>query len=422
MEPLNLHQNGPRIELLDVQQVQEVAEKIKMQFQTIDSVEEISITEAVGRVLAHDMVSKEDVPGFHRSTVDGYAVKARNTYGSTESMPTFFHITGSVEMGKDINQTIQEGQAMYVPTGGMLPEGADAVVMIEDVEVVGDLLNVFEQVAPRENVIFKGEDVYDGEVVLKKGHRLRPQDLGGLAAIGVIKVPVYKKIKVGLLSTGDEIVPPETEELLPGQIRDINGISIAAAVQALGGQIIYGGIVKDQFDQYLSKSQELFQQVDFLILSGGSSMGTKDYTSQVMNQLGSPGVFVHGISIKPGKPTIIANCNGKPVMGLPGHPVSAMVLFELFGRQIMNQLHHVNENPFAKQLRARISRNIASQVGRTDYVRVQLEIRDHELWANPVFGKSGLITNLVKSDGMIEISQYKEGIIAGEWVNVILFS
>ena len=422
MELLNIQQKDHKVELLDVQQVAEVEEKIRESFHAMKDIKVTPIMSAVGLVLAEDIVSSEDVPGFNRSTVDGYAVKAGNTYGSSESMPTFFTIIGAVEMGRDVIEEIQEGEAMYVPTGGMMPKGADAVVMIEDVEVVGDLLNVFEQVAPRENVIFQGEDVKIDEVILKKGHRLRPQDLGGLAAIGITEVPVFRKLKVGILSTGDELVPPDTKELLPGQIRDINGISISAAVQALGGEVIYGGIVTDEFEQYLTRSRELFEQVDFLILSGGSSMGTKDYSSRVMNELGSPGVFVHGVAIKPGKPTIIADCNGKPVMGLPGHPVSAMVLFDLFASQIINQLHGVKPNHFVKQLKARISRNIASQVGRTDFVRVQLEIRGQELWAVPVFGKSGLITNLVKSDGMVEISQYKEGIMEGEWVNVTLFS
>ena len=411
-----------KMELLDVHQVQEVKDIIAREFKPLSTITEVSLMEAVNRVLAKDIISKENVPGFHRSTVDGYAVKAANTYGSSESLPSFFTIVKEVEMGVSADFEIQEGEASYVPTGGMLPKGADAMVMIEDVEVVGDLLNVFEQVAPRENVIFQGEDVKEGEVVLKKGHRLRPQDLGALASIGVTKVPVFPKLKVGILSTGDEIVPPDTEVLEVGKVRDINGISVSAYVQALGAEVIYGGIVEDQCEAYLHKSKELFEQVDFLILSGGSSMGTKDFSSKVMNNLGDPGVLVHGVAIKPGKPTIIANANGKPVMGLPGHPVSAMVLFDLFGKQIMNQLHGVTENPFVKQMKARLARNIASQVGRTDFVRVQLEIREDGLWANPVYGKSGLITNLVKSDGMIEIPQFKEGVTEGEYVNVILFT
>lgn len=413
---------GIMMELLNVHQVSEVRNIIMKEFQPIKKISKVPIMNAVGMVLAEDIEAKDDVPGFNRSTVDGYAVKASNTYGSSESLPSFFNIVGSVEMGQAAAMKMKEGEAVYIPTGGMLPDGADAVVMVEDVEVAGDLLNVFEQVAPMENVIVKGEDVKAKETLLKRGHRLRSQDLGGLAAIGITSVIVYDKLKVGLLSTGDEIVPPETEELLPGQVRDINGVSINAAVQALGGEVLYGGIVKDDFASYLKKSRELFDQVDFLILSGGSSMGTRDYTSQVMNELGKPGVLVHGISIKPGKPTILANCSGKPVMGLPGHPVSAYVLFDLFGRLIMNRLHGAEENVYCKQLKAKISRNVPSQVGRSDYIRVVLEIRENELWALPVFGKSGLISNLVKADGMVEIPQYKEGILEGEWVNVTLFS
>jgi len=410
------------MELLNVHQVDEVRELIMKQFQPITKTSKVPIMNAVGLVLAEDIISSEDVPGFHRSTVDGYAVKASNTYGSSESLPSFFQIIGVIEMGMEAVQVINEGEAIYVPTGGMLPKGADAVVMVEDAEAVGDLLNVYVQVAPMENVIAKGEDVKKQETILKRGHRLRPQDLGGLAAIGITEVTVFEKLKVGLLSTGDEIVPPDTKDLLPGQVRDINGISINAAVQALGAEVIDGGIVKDDYDAYLKKTAELFYQVDFLVLSGGSSMGTKDYTSRVMNELGEPGVLVHGISIKPGKPTILANCGGKPVLGLPGHPVSAYVLFDLFGRLIIQRLHVVEENRFLNQLKAKISRNVPSQVGRSDYIRVVLEIRNNELWASPVFGKSGLITNLVKADGMIEIPPYKEGITMGEWVNVTLFS
>ncbi len=412
---------GEPMELLHVHHVSDVKEIMKKEFKPIDKLIDIPITKAVNRVLGEDIKSNEDVPGFHRSTVDGYAIKAKNSYGATEAMPSFFTVIGSVEMGKMAEHKISNGEAMYVPTGGMLPEGADAVVMIEDVEVMDTLLNVYKQVAPRENVIFKGEDVTKGQIILEKGHRLRPQDLGGLAAVGITRIKVYKKLKVGILSTGDEIVPPDTKHLAPGQIRDVNGISLSAAIEAMGGEVIYGGIVKDDYQEYLNKSQELFHQVDFLILSGGSSMGEKDYTSQVINQLGKPGVLVHGVLIKPGKPTILANCNGKPVMGLPGHPVSAYVLFDLFAVAMMKQLHGERTNEFPKQLKARVTRDVASQAGRTDFVRVQLKLENDELWATPVFGKSGLITNLVESDGVIEITQNKEGILQGEVVNITLY-
>lgn len=409
------------MELLEVHTVREVKDVILQRFKPINEYIEVPIIDAVNMVLAQDILSKEDVPSFNRSTVDGYAVKASDTYGSTDSMPSFFKIIGEVEMGQLTYLEIGNGEAAYVPTGGMIPKGADAVIMIEDVKVIGELLNAFEQVRPRENVIFQGEDVKRDSLILDKGHRLRPQDLGGLAAIGVSTVLVYRKLKVGILSSGDEIVPPETKVLAAGQIRDINGVSISAAVQAFGGEFIYAGIVKDNFEQYLTSAKSLFTEVDFLILSGGSSMGEKDFTSKVMNKLGEPGVLVHGISIKPGKPTLLADCNGKPVLGLPGHPVSAYVLFDLFGTMIMNQLRGEEAYDYPKHLKAKIARNVPSQVGRTDYIRVKLELRDNELYANPVFGKSGLITNLVKSDGVVEISEFKDGVAEGELVNVTLY-
>jgi len=409
------------MKLFNVHQVQDVKEIIMKEFKPINEYIEVPLMQSLGMVLAEDIIVDEDIPSFNRSTVDGYAVMASNTFGSSMEMPSLFNIVGSVEMGEVIDRPILYGETMYVPTGGMVPKGADAVVMVENVEVIGDLLNVYKQVTPKENIIFQGEDVKNGEIILQKGHRLRPQDLGALAAIGVAMVTVYRKLKIGILSTGDEIVPPDTKKLLPGQIRDINGISLSATIQTLGQEVVYDGIVKDNFDDYMDRSQKLFDEVDFLILSGGSSMGEKDYTSQVINNLGEPGVLVHGVSIKPGKPTIVANCNGKPVMGLPGHPVSAYVLFDLFGTLIIDQLHGVTDTKHIQQLKARITRNVPSQVGRTDIIRVKLEVRDDELWASPVFGKSGMISNLVKSDGMVEIPQYNDGIIEGEWVNVILY-
>lgn len=409
------------MKLFNVHQVQDVKEIIMKEFVPINEYIEVPLMQSLGMVLAENIVVDEDIPSFNRSTVDGYAVIASNSFGSSIEMPSLFNIVGSVEMGEVIDRPISHGETMYVPTGGMVPKGADAVVMVENVEVIADLLNVYKQVTPKENIIFQGEDVKNGEIILQKGHRLRPQDLGALAAIGVTMVTVYRKLRIGILSTGDEIVSPDTKKLLPGQIRDINGVSLSATIQALGEEVIYDGIVKDNFDDYMNRSQKLFDQVDFLILSGGSSMGEKDYTGQVINNLGKPGVLVHGVSIKPGKPTIVANCNGKPVMGLPGHPVSAYVLFDLFGTLIIDQLHGVTDMKHIQLLKARITRNVPSQVGRTDIIRVKLEVRDDELWASPVFGKSGMISNLVKSEGMVEIHQFKDGILEGERVNVKLY-
>ncbi|MEW9669299.1 gephyrin-like molybdotransferase Glp [Ammoniphilus sp. 3BR4] len=382
----------------------------------------VSLQDALGRVLAQDIHSSENVPPFPRSTVDGFAVKARDTYGASDSLPAFLDITGKIEMGQAADRLLQEGQAQYIPTGGMLPPGADSIVMIEHVEELGDLLNVFKQVAPGENIVQAGDDVREGALVMEAGRRLRPQDLGVLSSIGQTEIWVYPRPIVGILSTGDEIVPPEKKELAPGEVRDINGVTIGAAVAKYGAEVIYAGIVRDDYDEFLQRAKELFEKVDFMLLSGGSSVGTRDFTVQVLEALGQPGVLVHGVSIKPGKPTILAKAGNKPIMGLPGHPASAMIIFDLFAIPILEQIEGLHRQTADTRLEARISRNIPSAVGRSDYVRVRLEERLDGLWAVPVFGKSGLISTMADSDGIVEITANKEGVLEGQYVRVKLFS
>ncbi|MBP1154941.1 MULTISPECIES: gephyrin-like molybdotransferase Glp [unclassified Paenibacillus] len=409
------------MKFFNVKTVDETIAIIEEQFAPIHEPVRISITEAVGRILAEDVYSKEQVPPFARSTVDGYAVQAKTTYGASESMPAFLDITGKIQMGKGAELPLFEGQAQYIPTGGMLPKGADSIVMIEHVEEMGELLNVYRQVAPGENIIRAGDDVGIGDQVIPKGSRLRPQDLGALAAIGVTEVAVYPVPTVGILSTGDEIVPPDKAELSPGEIRDINSVMIGSRLMQLGAKVIYGGIVHDEYGEFLTQAKALFDKVDVLLLSGGSSVGTRDYTVQVLEALGDPGVLVHGVATKPGKPTIVGNSQGKPVIGLPGHPVSALIMLDLLGVPILRQLQGESKDILDRRIRARISRNVPSAVGRSDYIRVRLEERDDELWAVPVFGKSGLVTTMVESDGIMEITANKEGIIEGEQVKIKLF-
>ncbi|SDI43329.1 molybdopterin molybdotransferase MoeA [Paenibacillus naphthalenovorans] len=409
------------MKFFNVKTVDETVNIIETHFAPIHEPVRVSIREAVGRVLAEDVYSREQVPPFARSTVDGYAVQAKTTYGASESMPAFLDITGKIQMGKRAEIPLLEGQAQYIPTGGMLPEGADSIVMIEHVEEVGDLLNVYRQVAPGENVIRAGDDVEIGEHVLHKGIRLRPQDLGLLAAIGITEVAVASIPVVGILSTGDEIVPPDKTELSPGEIRDINSVMIGSRLMQLGAEVIYGGIVQDEYEEFLARARALFGKVDFLLLSGGSSVGTRDFTVQVIEALGEPGVLVHGVATKPGKPTIIGKSQGKPVMGLPGHPVSALIMLDLLGVPILKQLQGESKDAFDKRFKARISRNVPSAVGRSDYIRVRLEEREDGLWAVPVFGKSGLVTTMVESDGIMEISANKEGILEGDHVKIKLF-
>lgn len=409
------------MKFFNVKTVAETLDVIAGQFAPVRQPVTLPLDEALGLVLAEDVISAEQVPHFSRSTVDGYAVRAKDTYGASDSLPAFMDIQGKIEMGKIAGLLLREGHAQAIPTGGMIPDGADSVVMIEHVEEVGDLLNVFRQVAPGENIIRAGDDVQVGELVMAAGHRLRPQDLGVLAAIGKTKVSVHPRPIIAILSTGDEIVPSDRQELAPGEIRDINSVTIGAAARACGAEVIEGGIVRDDFDAFFTRAQELFQQADLLLLSGGSSVGTRDYTEQVMQSLGDPGVLVHGVSVKPGKPTILAKAGVKPIMGLPGHPASALIIFHLFAAPLIARLEGVLPSHLDKRIMARISRNIPSAVGRSDYVRVKLEKRGEEWWAQPVFGKSGLISTLVKSDGMVEIAANKEGIMEGEFVHVHLF-
>ena len=377
------------------------------------------LAEALHYIIAEPIVAKEHVPGFDRSTVDGYAVRAKDTYGSSESMPGFLTLTGEVKMGEVPDAVVGRGTAVYVPTGGMLPVGSDSVIMIEHCEEVDRLLNTYKQVAPSENIIRKGEDIKEGEILLSAGTKLRPQELGALGALGISHVTVFQKLKVGYLSSGDEIVPYQTEMLLEGQIRDINYLTILGSASEWNVDVVYGGIVKDDFNEFSQRARELYEQVDCLILSGGSSVGAKDYTTDVIQSLGDPGVFVHGIAIKPGKPTILAIANGKPVIGLPGHPASAMIIFRLFGERIIRKLKGEKIERKPERIFARITKNIPSAPGRSDYIRVRLFEKDGEWWAEPIIGKSGLITTLVKSDGIVEIVSEKEGILQGESVPVI---
>ena len=408
------------MQFFKVKTVEETFQLIDELIPTTKSTEVRKLENALHYILAEPIQATESVPGFDRSTVDGYAVRASDTYGSSESMPGFLNMVGEVKMGEMASHPVGSGQAIYVPTGGMLPPKSDSVIMIEHCEDIDGLLNTYKQVAPGENVIRKGEDIKEGEVLLEAGTKLRPQELGAIAALGVREVTVFRRLKVGYLSSGDEIVPFETKTIEVGQIRDINHLTIAGLANEWDIDVVYGGIVKDDYKIFQQKAQEIYNEVDCLILSGGSSVGAKDYTTEVIQSLGDPGVFVHGISIKPGKPTILALANSKPVIGLPGHPASAMIIFRLFGERILKKLSGQTLEKKPDRVFAKITKNIPSAPGRSDYIRVKLLEKDSEWWGEPIIGKSGLITTLVKSDGIVEIHSEKEGILQGEYVPVIL--
>lgn len=384
-------------------------------------VETLPLTQALDRVTAEAILSPVALPAFPRSTMDGYAVRAADTFGASEGLPAYLSLVGEVPMGRAPEVTVGPGQAALIHTGGALPPGADAVVMVEKTQKPAEgEIEVLGPVAPGENVLQVGEDVAAGATVLAAGHLLRPQDLGGLAAVGITQVRVARRPRVAIVATGDEVVPPEAEPG-PGQVRDVNTTTVAGLVRRAGGDPLPLGIVPDRFEELEEAAQRGLAQADALVLSAGSSVSTRDVTAGVIGRLGAPGVLVHGVSIRPGKPTILASAGGRPVFGLPGNPVSTMIVADLFLVPVLWRLQGCTAPPAQRRVWARLARNIASAPGREDYVQVRLEERAGEVWADPVFGKSNLIYTLVKADGLLVVPLDAGGLQAGDRVEVRLF-
>lgn len=409
----------------DLFQVFTVDKALESLFKSLSSLqgnkEKLSITKALGRVLAEDVFSPLNIPGFVRSTMDGYAVRAKDTFGASEGMPAYLNIVGEVLMGQPATQTLGHLETVKVATGGMLPENSDGVVMVEYTENLDEkTIGIVKAIAPGENIVLPDEDVKKGELVLKAGSLLRPQDLGVLSGMGVMEVEVYSKPKVGIVSTGDEVVAPDQEPGL-GQVKDINSYTLYGLIIERGGEPTLYGIIPDQFETLRQVLERAIVEQDMVVITGGSSVGTRDVTAKVIDDLGEPGVIVHGVSVKPGKPTILGVVKNKPIIGLPGHPVSAMVIFDLFGTPVINQLQGSTSEYNPKTVKARLTRSLSSATGREDHIRVKLIDRDGERWAEPVLGKSGLIFTMVKAQGIFKIPLDKEGISAGEWVEVFLF-
>jgi molybdopterin molybdotransferase len=352
--------------------------------------------------------------------MDGYAVNAVSTFGASEANPAYLTVPGAVAMGAAPDLAAGTGEAVKIATGGMLPKGADAVVMVEHTEEVdAATIEVYKSVAPGQHVILAGEDYPAGETVLAAGRKIRSQETGLLAAVGCEKVSVYRQPVVAIISTGDEIVP--TGQVPgPGQIRDINSYTLAGLVAESGGCALPLGIVRDNFKDLQQACQSALAQSDMVILSGGSSVGTRDFTIEVIAALPDSDLLAHGISISPGKPTILATAGGKPVWGLPGHVVSAMVVFEKVVKPFINRICGLADwFPAARAIPARLSRNLPSAQGRVDYVRVRLNQQADGLFAEPILGKSGLINTMVQADGLIEIDSDTEGLDQGTPVSVI---
>jgi molybdopterin molybdotransferase len=410
--------------------------------------EEVETSNSLGRVLFADLISPHPLPQFPRSTVDGYALIAHDSFGVSETMPGYLNLVGEVLMGHAPIFSISAGQCALIHTGGMLPQGADAVIMLENTQNVtmgkdnkrnnipkenyplkpeGLEIEIAHAIAAGENVIRIGEDVAAGQVVLKKGNRMRPAEIGGCMALGVTKIRVARKPKIGIIATGDEVISPANNPSL-GQVRDVNSYTLAALIEKTGGEPEPYGIAPDRLELIKSVAEKSIKECDAVIITAGSSASSRDMTAEVINSLGAPGILVHGVNIRPGKPTILGICGGKPVIGLPGNPVSALVIAYLFVVPVIWKLLGITSVHPYPSLKAIISVNFPSQAGREEWVPVKLVTKSqHYLQtgkvayvAEPVFGKSNLIFSLASADGFVRISPESTGISAGEEVEVML--
>ena len=408
-------------EFLTLVTPEEALRRLNAHIKTLVGVEQVRVTDALGRTIAGDLRSPEDLPAFARSTMDGYAVRAADTYGASEGLPAYLRIVGEMPMGKQAALTVGKGDAVKVHTGGALADGADAVVMVENTQQVdAETIEVSRPLALGENILQIGDDVKKGDPLFTSGHVLRPQDIGAMTALGVTQVSVFLRPRVAIISAGDEVVASETSPA-PGQVRDINTHTISGLVRQAGGVPLPQGIIRDDAAELKKAARRALNEAEVIVISSGSSVSTRDMTAAVVSSLGKPGVLVHGVSLRPGKPTILAVVGGKPVFGLPGNPVSAMVVFDLFVRPTIYRVGGCPEPPISPVVTARLTHNVASTTGREDYVPVALTVEDGAYLATPVFGESNLITTLVRADGLAKIPLDKHGLTAGEMVSVRLF-
>ncbi len=382
--------------------------------------EKIPILEAYNRVLAEDAVNMLDIPPFNRSTVDGYAVKYQDTFSADENNPVKLKVSGFVAIGEQPKVTVKQHEAAEIVTGAPMPEGADAVIMVEDTNREGDTLTIYTSIVLGENVQKRGSDIKKGETALKTNSVLRSREIGVLAALGKAKINVYKVPKVAVVSTGGEVTEPG-KELKSGKIYDINAYTISIAVRECGGNPIYAGVVPDEKEKLRKALQKALAGADVLCTSGGVSVGPKDLIPQTVDSLGKPGVFISGVAIKPGKPATVALIEKKPVFSFPGHPTSALMIFHLFARPVIQVLAGKSAKDIPS-VRAYAAARMFSAKGRRTFVTVTLEQDEKKrLVARPVeSGASGAITTLAKADGFVEIPENQTFVDSEEEVTVWL--
>ena len=406
------------MKLLKVDTLVQARERLlKAAKECLPETEQVALADASDRILAEDIVSGEMIPAFRRSSVDGYAVCSKDTAGS---IPVFLKVLEEVEIGHPAVSKIEPGTCAYVPTGGMVPEGADAMVMVEYSERFGtDEVALYENVPYGKCIVLPGEDVKTGDIVLKAGTRIGPAQAGTLAALGVVQVPVFKPWKVAVLSTGDELVRID-QVPGPGQVRDINTWALSCYVKKTGLELVSAEAVRDEEVLLEEKIREAVKACDLILISGGSSQGKKDMTMEILNRISKEGVFTHGLALKPGKPTILGYDKEKNTLlgGLPGHPAAALAVFHLLFVWLWKQ---VTGQPDQPPLEAFMTTNLAGAPGKTTCLLVKLQMAPQGLEAEPVFGKSGLISTMAEADGYVLIDMNQEGLKKGEQVKVYRF-
>lgn len=407
------------MELLKVKTIDEMKQIINETFNNITLKNEtIDISHGLGRVLSADIVSTMDVPHFDRSVVDGYAVKLTDVQGASNAIPGFLRIVGEVQMGKETIESLHQGETFYVPTGGMVPAGTEAMIMIEYTEKLGEKdLAIYTNAGANENMMRIGDDIRNGELVFSRGHLLRPQDIGVLSALGYQHIEVYKRPRLSIISTGDEIIRPGTTPK-PGEVIDINTPALAAVAKRLGAEVISTGYARDDREEIRSAVENGIENGDMVILSGGSSMGEKDYTVQVIDGLGQ--VLLHGLAVKPGKPTILGTVSQKPVIGLPGQPAAAIMVLMIVLQEFM-KLYYGQDVFKYQTVQGMLMENVHAAPGRRTFQTVSISKTENGIEVRPSHGKSGMITLLSYSDGYIEITENEEGKNTGDLVEVTLF-
>ncbi len=407
------------MDFFNVKKLDEVKEILKSEFDEFQIKEEsVSLENLVGRIISRDIVSNVSIPDFNRSTVDGYGVRLRDLVGASESNPAVLDIAGSVDMGSISEQVLKSNETLYIPTGAHVPDEFDGVVMIEHTEVIDDELFIYRPISNNENMVLKGDDVSEGQVCIEAGTIIKANHVAIIAALNYKEVFVYEKIKVSIVSTGDELVEVGSD-YKRGQIIDTNAYTIGSVLNNMGCEIVSSCIVKDKYEIVKEALVNGIRTSDIVIFSGGSSVGKLDFTSDVINEMGNPGVLVHGIAIKPGKPTIIGKVEDKIVFGLPGHPASCLISLKTVVEEFIKDKLKIidNEKPIVCKSGFQVNLNN----GRDNYYMVKLKLTDGEYIAEAIRGTSGMVSLFSLADGYIKVPMEKEGLYMGEKLQVHLF-